>query len=181
MLRCSEYTCRPSTSFDHTADLSFTDISISQDRRIASINIKASKTDPFKLGVVVRVGCTVNQFCSVQALISYMGVHSRSRGPFFVLTNGDHLTRRHITSLLRAAVTSSNINTHSFRIGGASAAATAGIANSLFQILGRWSSDAYRRYIHLSDEFVVDTSQRLSSSNVISRLWDTDLASSYNV
>ena len=73
-LRCSEYTCRSSTSFDHTAELTFEDIRISQDRRIASINIKAPKTDPFKLGVVVRVSCIVNQFCPVQALIScYMG------------------------------------------------------------------------------------------------------------
>ena len=44
-------------------------------------------------------------------------MHRRSRGPLFVLANGDHLTHRHIASLLHAAVTSSNVNTHSFRIG----------------------------------------------------------------
>ena len=58
-----------------------------------------------------------------------------------------------VTCLRRCFPGARNINTHSFRIGGASAAASAGIPDSQTQILGRWSSDAYRRYLRLSDKF----------------------------
>ena len=65
-----------------------------------------------------------------------------------------------------------NINTHSFRIGGASAAASAGVPDSQIQILGRWSSDAYRRYIHVSDNLVLQLGQALTSSHS-TRVWDS--------
>ena len=38
-----------------------------------------------------------------------------------------------------------NINTHSFQIGGASAAASGGVTDSTIHILGRLTSDAYQR------------------------------------
>ena len=64
------------------------------------------------------------------------------------------------------------------RIGGASAAASAGVPDSTIQILGRWSSDAYRRYLRISDETVCDISSRLSRVVSYSRLWDSDMCAS---
>ena len=41
-------------------------------------------------------------------------------------------------------------SSHSFRIGAATTAASAGIPDRTIRTLGRWSSDCYRRYIRLS-------------------------------
>ena len=43
------------------------------------------------------------------------------------------------------------LDTHSFRIGGATAAFAAGVPESAIQLLGRWSSDAYRAYLRIPD------------------------------
>ena len=73
-----------------------------------------------------------------------------------------------------------NLNTHTFRIGGASAAASAGVPDSVIQILGRWKSDAYRRYIRLSDTTVADVTKRIISQIPdTTRFWDIDTGSSY--
>ena len=42
-----------------------------------------------------------------------------------------------------------NLNTHSFRIGAASALSSAGVPESAIQILGRWASNSYRTYIRI--------------------------------
>ena len=59
-------------------------------------------------------------------------------------------------------------------IGGASAAALAGIADNTIQILGGWTSDAYRRYIHISDDLTCDLTRSVASANSYKRQWDTD-------
>jgi hypothetical protein len=45
-----------------------------------------------------------------------------------------------------------NLNTHSFRIGGASAAAAAGIPYSTNQVKGWWASNAYRAYLGIPEK-----------------------------
>ena len=44
----------------------------------------------------------------------------------------------------------SKYNTHSFRIGAAASAKQAGVSDSHLKALGRWKSDAYKKYIRLS-------------------------------
>ena len=178
MLRCSEYTCASPSRFDQLFDLSFRDVRVST-HNIVSIHIKSSKTDPFRKGCVIRISRTFNNICPVICLVDYLNVHSCPLGPLFIFRNGEFLTRNHISSLLRSALPRiANINTHSFRIGGASAAASAGIEDSTIQILGKWTSDAFRRYLHLSDDFILQTFNRMSAIRTLSRCWDTDLASS---
>ena len=69
-------------------------------------------------------------------------------------------------------------NTHSFRIGGATAAASDGISDSTIQILGRWSSDAYRRYLRFSDTVIQNMSTRMATVGHCTRVWDNDLLAS---
>ena len=77
-----------------------------------------------------------------------MHTRNKSTGPLYIFIDGKYLTRQFVANLLSLALPHvPNINTHSFRIGGASAAASAGIPDSVIQILGRWSSDAYKRYL----------------------------------
>ena len=89
------------------------------------------------------------------------------------------LIRADVINLLRVSLPNMPlINTHSFRIGGASAAASTGVPDSTIQIFGRWSSDAYRRYLCISNETVSDISSRLSRVVSYSRFWDSDVCAS---
>ena len=113
-------------------------------------------------------------------LLAYLEYHQYHSGPLYRFHGGAFLTRRFIAGFLQQALPLlSNLNTHSFRIGGASAAASAGVPDSVIQILGRWKSDAYRRYIWLSDTTVSDVTQRISQIPDTTQFWDIDTGSSY--
>ena len=66
-----------------------------------------------------------------------------------------------------------NINTHSFRIGGASAAFSAGASDALIRVMGRWSSDCYNRYIRVADNIVSKFQQDISLGHC-TRVWESD-------
>ena len=51
---------------------------------------------------------------------------------------------------------------HSFRIGAATAAAQAGIEDSVIQSLGRWNSNAFLRYIRTPREHLAAYSRDLA-------------------
>jgi len=110
------------------------------------INLKASKTDPFRLGVAIRlVAINSHRLRPVSAMRSYLAYRQSSSGRLFVLDNELYLNRRFVASFLSIALPgASNINTHSFHIG-ASAALSAGASDAMIRIMGRWSSDCYIR------------------------------------
>ena len=54
---------------------------------------------------------------------------------------------------------------HSFRIGAATTAAAAGLPSWLIQTLGRWSSDCYRRYIHMASNTLCKVAAQLASTS----------------
>ena len=178
LLRCSEFSTASRSSFDASYTLLVNDISFSRDGTIMHVRIKASKTDPFREGCTIRVAAVGTAVCPVSLMRQYLRCHPTGSGPLFVWRSGFFLIRNDIVLLLRRCFPGvTNINTHSFRIGGASAAASAGIPDSQIQILGRWSSDAYRRYLHLSDASVHAMCSRLLHSPN-SRSWDSWLGAS---
>ena len=52
---------------------------------------------------------------------------------------------------------------HSFRRGAATWAQQAGISGEDIQLLGRWTSDAYKRYIEVHPEHILGVSRRLQT------------------
>jgi hypothetical protein len=68
-----------------------------------------------------------------------------------VLSDGSPLTPVVVNCWLRAILSNVGIrgtySSHSFRIGAATTAASAGIPDHLIKTLGRWSSNAYLLYI----------------------------------
>ncbi|XP_057316866.1 uncharacterized protein LOC130657895 [Hydractinia symbiolongicarpus] len=150
-LRVSEYVSPSVKTFDASVNLMATDIFIDSDSNIATVNIKCFKTDPFRMGFKIRLARIGGELCPVAALENYLLLRDTTPGPLFVLHCGDFVTKKYVSSFLKISLSLHvDLNTHSFRIGGASAAASCGIPDSAIKIIGRWSSDCYRRYIHLS-------------------------------
>ena len=117
--------------------------------------IKKSKTDPFCMGATLRIYSISHPLCPVRAISRFLRRRGTQPGPFFMYQNGTYLTRQKMRDLLaRSLPFLNNVNTHSFRRGGASALADAGVPGHVVQILGRWKSGAYTQYIQFSDQFL---------------------------
>ena len=156
-LRSREIVCPTESSFDLLAHLAFSDVAV-DDRSAPSalrVQIKASKTDPFRQGFTVHIGTTGDALCPVTALL--MAARGGDNGPLFTWADRRFLTRKTFVTGVRAALTSAGYPAadyagHSFRIGAATTAAQRGVQDSLIQTLGRWQSSAYTRYIRTAPE-----------------------------
>ncbi|SPO26927.1 uncharacterized protein UTRI_10674 [Ustilago trichophora] len=149
-LRCGEVTW---TSFDHSVT---TVGAVTWYEDYAILILPASKTDPFRLGaplVVPKVGGIECPYASLKAICS---AQRPAAAPVFAINDGfQPLTRTFFLSILRLALERLGLQPseyagHSFRRGAATWAASAGVDSSTIQLLGRWSSDCYRRYIDRS-------------------------------
>lgn len=142
--------------------LSVDDIAIDsrQDPQIMTILLRRSKTDPFGTGTRLYLGRTGNKLCPISAMLAYLAIRPHVAGPLFILQDGTPLTRGRLVTHLRQALSQLNVNAtnfsgHSFRIGAATAAARAGLSDSLIQSLGRWKSSAFTAYIRTQvDELI---------------------------
>ena len=156
-LRLGEFT---SDHFSARRNLTYSDLKLSANRAI--LFLKRSKTDRTNMGVHIPYYKTHHQLCPVQQLHRYIKLRLRifnpmndHRTPLFLMPNGNALNRREFVKRVRDILShlgydASRYTGHSLRIGAASSAAKAGVPIYLIKILGRWSSEAYRRYITVS-------------------------------
>lgn len=176
LLRVSEFTCPTSCVFDPSLHLSLADVHFSSHPTILHIRIKQSKTDPFRQGCVLRAPRIDHFLCPVLAMRLYLLLRPTGSGPLFVLQDGSFLTRAHVSRILTNTfpfASPGSISTHSFRIGGASMLCSLGVPDATIQILGRWSSNVFRRYLHISDQYLTEVHQRGASSTMsFARIWD---------
>ena len=112
------------------------------------VQIKSSKTDPFRRGVFIYLGQGDSSLCPVAAVASYIMLRGSAPRPFFQFADGRNLTRDRFVSnvrsaLQRAGIDHSRYSGHSFQIGAATTAALCGLPDSLIKTLGRWESTAY--------------------------------------
>ena len=172
LLRVSEYTTPKVREFDFEVHLLSSDITFC--RNTLLVKIKASKTDPFKLGCQLTIGPANGFVCPVAAMRAFLRYRSPDDGPLFTFTDGTYLTRNRMYRLLLACFQDNRINTHSFRIGGATALSQAGVPDSQIQSLGRWNSNCFVRYLRLPSQTVSAFSSRMSDLPVDSYFWDGD-------
>ena len=169
-LRVSEFTSRG--KFNPHSHLSPSDIVFKPSRlnpNYMQINIKVSKTDPFRSGIKLTIGKTGSTICPVQAMLKYMSVIPHTEGPLFQLQSGTPLTRNNFTSLTRNLLRQMGINSHeyashSFRIGAATCVGAANMPSWLIKTLGRWTSDCYQQYIKVPVLTLCHASKLLATS-----------------
>ena len=161
LMRVSEYASSTANQVDPDA-LSVQDVTISVRHNMVRVVIKKSKTDPFRMGITLRICAISHPLCPVRAIIRFLRRRGTQPGPLFRYQNGTYLTRQKMRDLLaRSLPFLDNVNTHSFRRGGASALADAGVPGHVIQILGRWKSGAYTQYIRYSEQFLRATTARM--------------------
>ena len=94
--------------------------------------ILASKRDQFRQGSQVVLGATGSDLCPVAALLDYLSLRGDVAGPLFIQQNGLPLhwslfVQKVQVALTATGLTGTNFNSHSFRIGAATAAGVAGV------------------------------------------------------
>ena len=92
--------------------------------------------------------------CPVQSMLDYLAIRGPQMGPLFMTSDGCHVLRSKFSTLLDQCIRSCNLNParykgHSFRIGAATHAAIQGLSDAKIRLLGRWKSDAFKRYIRV--------------------------------
>ena len=75
------------------------------------------------------------------------------------------LTKELRSALQGCGLPADNYFTHSFRIGAATTAASAGVPSWLIKTLGRWSSDCYERFIRTSQVTILAIPKKLVTDN----------------
>ena len=110
-LRSSEFTSPSSTRFNPLVHLSRSDISFSSDGYL-HLQLKASKTDPYRQGCSLLLAPSGRSVCAIRALRKYLVMSSSSRvAPLYVFYSGLYLTRAKVTSVLRLLLQRTGIST----------------------------------------------------------------------
>ena len=135
---------------------------------VVSVKICRSKTDPFRVGVSLYLGITKDFICPVKSLAAYLALRPKEDGPLFLWKEGSALTRDQLVREVKSAVSMIGLDPksyagHSFRIGAATTASHVGIPGSTIQMLGRWESSAYLRYIKTPQQQLACISAQLVS------------------
>lgn len=169
-LRCSEFS--PSTSaFNPVIHPSLSDISAHTPDSLI-YTLKKSKTDQFGESTPIYI-FRFNSFLSPYEPLSEYA-HSRyannssPQDPLFLTEHGKMATRswfnKHFQKVLSASgISPKHYYIHSFRIGAATTAASAGILDETIRVMGRWSSEAYRLYIHNNLNDLLQAQAHISS------------------
>lgn len=149
--------------FDPSYHLTVGSVEFAPDNSHAIVNLPASKTDPFRLGVKVVAPRVDHEECAVTALRA-ITFGRQPHQPLFCLAHNRPLTRAFFISALRKCLTAAGVSDvdfsgHSFRRGAATWARSQGVPEETIQLLGRWTSSCVRRYV---DRSASDRSQLAS-------------------
>lgn len=115
-------------------------------------HFKTNKTkDIFQIHLKVLKEKTM---CPVHTLYEYLQIFGHQTGPLYQFIEGKPVTYTFVSKNLQNTISFIGLNPalykgHSFRIGAATHAAKLGFSENCIQKMGRWNSDAIRRYIRL--------------------------------
>lgn len=175
LLRASEFTIPSQGKFDPCIHLTMSDVTFHQIENGSPymvVFIKRSKTDLYKQGAKIHVGCSKQKVCAYCAMLEYIKLASASGKngpmPLFQFQTGAVLTKHLLVQQTRlylslAGIAPDRFTSHSYRLGGASAMASAGMADWEIKLGGRWRSDTYQRYIKAPPNLLVSFAERMAT------------------
>jgi hypothetical protein len=145
-----------------------------------SVLLHASKTDWFRETVSVHIFYTGGVVCAASALeclLSQCPFPRTARTPLFELEDGSVLSRpsflHHLRQLIARVSNKYGFNLdenkfsgHSLRRGGATSLSLQNVSPDVIQLMGRWKSDAYKRYIVTPRLHLYTTTVRLFNPSV---------------
>ena len=93
--------------------------------------------------------------CPVQSFLDYVSVRGTVHGPLFINHNSSPVLRSGFSKMFGSVIRICNMDPnrykgHSFRIGAATYAAEQGVSDDKIRHLGRWKSDAFKKYIRIT-------------------------------
>ena len=117
-----------------------------------SLTPPSSKTTPSPVTVGVR---KMPFMCPVAAVQEFVEARGPSPGPLFTHADGSAFSHARVQVLLNVLFTACGMDPriykgHSFCIRAASEAARAGYSDAQIRLMGRWKSDAFRKYIRIA-------------------------------
>ena len=174
-LRAAEL-CVTGHAFDPLRHLTLMDVQVVALEAATAVKvcIKRSKTDHVNQGFSVTLKCISTSVCAHCALLNMhfarhqSGLSVLPTSPLFLFGDASYLTKftfvkqtRYLLQL--AGFDPDGYSGHSFRAGCATSAAQAGFSDWEIQLLGRWSSSAYHRYIRASPSLLASLAHRLAT------------------
>ena len=92
--------------------------------------------------------------CPLSEIITFIKLRGSTPGPLFAYPGGPSLVRAKFAKVLTLVLQKLGLDParykgHSFRIGAATEAAASGKSDSDIRLLGRWHSDAFKKYVRL--------------------------------
>ena len=175
-LRLGEVLSEKARTIDPRFDMLRRDVVIksrkvgSRKRRFLELNLKSPKeSGSNSVGIRIEIFDTPDCYCPVAAFEDYereFGALDPKNAVFRLHKSGDAISKarfnRVLKAMLKPHVTYGKITGHSFRSGISSLMGRAGFSDSDIQCLGRWSSEAYRKYIKLGRLIRVRNADKIS-------------------
>ena len=135
------------------------------------ITIRASKTDQYKEGARRSLTVSGRTLCVVQALQALYKATPRmvDSAPLFSSQGCGMITRGFISEVLKSAAKdlgypTTGLSSHSLRGGGATALWNAGRSAEEICYLGRWKSDSWKIYTHMTAQRLAGVSADIASA-----------------
>ena len=113
-MRAGDLVVLSDSGFDPSCHLAAGDVLVNNrsSPSYLTVNVKASKTDPFRQGVQIHLGRTYSELCLVAAILSYMVKRGTNDGPFFEFEDSRYLTRDRFVTAVRSGLVASGVNCH---------------------------------------------------------------------
>lgn len=134
------------------------------------LSMPSSKTDPLRRGVTLPIAASHDEACAMASL-KHLFAHfpSTPNSPLFETSDKGPFTKEYLITQIKLILTNlgyqGNYSGHSFRRGAASTAKLMGLSEDEIQILGRWKSDAYRLYIDVEPNYILNASRQHQRTN----------------
>jgi len=178
LCRISEVATEKIREYDATEHAQRDDITIIRDHHgnFSSLEFfcRASKTDTFRRSVTIVVAAAApgTPMCPVAIVARYLQASNDFAGnePLFRIHDGSYLTRVRVDTMIKDLarrsgfdITNARWTTHSMRAGGATSLSFLGIPAHVIQLLGRWKSDCYIRYLSISHDGRRDLAHQMAT------------------